>query len=601
MKKRIHLYVHKWFTGCAVLFMLLAASGSIAQQGPFTWWGELGYDFLSNQFESADDRVEHIGSLQLNTAGYIHEPWLATLEAGVGMYLRRSDTERNDSENNSLLGHGSLRLFPQSPFPTERFAAKSDSRTDTDLSSLVAQQTRYGINQFYSTEGGVSMLVGYEHSDTSNISTDAASGEKIREDVSDLFKARLNYAFGAHAVNFNARAIRTDIVNSIDFTESVFSTLRHSYSPSSMFSSEDMLTYNRNEIRSEVGQTEFDTLQFNSFGFWRPRTKRPLRINGTIRAATRESESLASMTETQTVTATAGATYEWPPRWVFNANVGITEAETDDNTSSSNFQALRGSFSSRSHKLFDLDATWFTDVNLRNTVQDDESLQEAGGSLGYSLNKSVIAENSHTYSFGASQNINTTVDSEDLTIARLLTTLNATWSRRRVRSNSMARFSLSDNRVEASGVDGDTLDGEFQLVNLQASFDNKLSTTSSFRANATLQISRTYKPAVEGLIDESNGDWRPTATIDLTYSKLGLFQVPRLSFYSTFRHVSNTYIPLADNPDEEQAAREDNIWENRLEYSVGLLRLRAISRLQEIRGKKQNYFLFQARRYIGGR
>ena len=579
--------------------MLLAAGVSIARQAPFAWWGELGYDFLSNQFESAEDRIEHTGLLQLNTAGYIHEPWLATLEAGVGMNLRRSDTERNDSENNSLLGYGILRLFPQSPFPTELFAAKSDSRTDTDLSSLVAEQTRYGINQTFSTKGGMSMLVGYEHSDTSNVSTDTASGEHIREDISDLFKARLNYAFGAHALSFNARAIRTDIVNSIDFTESVFSTLRHAYSPSSMFSSEDMLTYNSNEIRSQVGQTEFDTLQFNSFGFWRPRTKRPLRINGTIRAVARESETLTSMTETQTVTATAGATYEWPPRWIFNANAGITEGETGDDTSSSNFQALRGSFTSRSHKLFDLDATWFTNVDLRNTVLDDESLQEAGGGLGYSLNKSVIAENRHTYAFGASQIINATVDSEDLTIARLLTTLNATWSRRRVRSNSMARFSLSDNRVEASGPDGDTLDGEFQLINLQASFDNKLSPTSSFRANVTLQISRTYKPAIEGVIDASNGDWRPTSTIDLTYYKLGLFQVPRLSFYSTFRHLSNTYIPLADNPDDEQSRRNDNIWENRLEYSVGLLRLRAISRLQEVRGKKQNYFLFQVKRFFG--
>jgi hypothetical protein len=579
--------------------MLLAASGAFAQQGPFTWWGELGYDFLSNQFESANDRIDHTGLLQLNTAGFIHKPWLATLDAGVGMYLRRSDTEGNDSTNESILGRGILRMFPQSPFPTELFASKSDSRTDTDLSTLVLDQTRYGINQSFSTETGMSMQVGYEHSDTTNASTDTAGGEDFREDVSDLVKARLNYAFDAHSIGFNARAIRTDIVNSIDFTESVFSTLRHAYSPSSIFSSEDMLTYNSNDIQSEVGQSEFETLQFNSFGFWRPHTKRPLRINGTVRAVSRESESSTNITEAQTVTATMGATFEWPPRWVFNANAGITEGETDDADSSSNFQSLRGSYSSRAYKLFDMDAAWFTNMDLRNTVQDDESLQEAGGGVGYSLNKSIATENRHTYSFGASQNINATVDSDDLTIARLLTTLNATWSRRGVRSNGMARFSLSDNRVEASGVDADTLEGEFQLINLQASVDNKLSSTSSFRANATLQISRTYKPAIEGVIDASNGDWRPTSTIDLTYYKLGLFNVPRLSFYSTFRHLSNTYIPLVNNPDDEQSERNDNIWENRLEYSVGLLRLRAVSRLQEVRGEKQNYFLFQIKRFFG--
>ena len=352
MKKRNHLHVQKWNIACTVLFMLLYSGGSFAQQRPFNWWGELGYDFISQQFESANDRIEHTGLLRLNAAGFIHEPWLATLQGGVGMYLRRTDLDSGDSTSDNLLGNATLRLFPQSSFPTELFALKSDSRTDTDLTDLVINQTRYGINQSYSSKGGVSMLVGYEHSDTTNISTNTTTGEHLREDVSDIYKARLNHAFGAHTIGFNARAIRTDIVNSIDFTESVFSSLRHAYRPSPTFSAEDMLTYNSNEIRSEFSNTEFDTIQFNSFGFWRPRTKQPLRINGTIRGRMRESQTLFTTSEAQTATATLGASYEWPPRWVFNANAGVTETMSDDAESTSHFQALNSIYSSLNHKLF---------------------------------------------------------------------------------------------------------------------------------------------------------------------------------------------------------------------------------------------------------
>jgi hypothetical protein len=157
---------------------------------------------------------------------------------------------------------------------------------------------------------------------------------------------------------------------------------------------------------------------------------------------------------------------------------------------------------------------------------------------------------------------------------------------------------MSDNRTVASGPNSENIEGEFQLINLQASVDSKISSTSSFRANATLQVSRNERPEIEGLIDSGNGDWVPTSTVDITYYKLGVFQVPQLTFYSTLRSVSNSYAPLVGEP-TGRVKRDDNQWENRLEYTVGRLQLRVISRLSDIQGSKQNYFLFQARRMIG--
>jgi len=58
-----------------------------------------------------------------------------------------------------------------------------------------------------------------------------------------------------------------DITNTVDFNDSVFSTLRHAYRPSPSFSSEDMLTYNKNDIATETSKFEAEVIQFNSFGF----------------------------------------------------------------------------------------------------------------------------------------------------------------------------------------------------------------------------------------------------------------------------------------------------------------------------------------------
>ena len=598
MKKRKYLYVQIWNIGCTVLFMLLFTGGCIAQQRPFNWWGELGYDFLSNQFESGQDRIEQTGLLRLNAAGYIHQPWLATVDGGLGMYLRRADTTSGDSTSDNFIGNATLRLFPLSRFPFEAFAEKSDSRTDTDLTGLVIDRTRYGINQSYISKGGASMNVGYEHSDSSNITTDTASGDHLREDVSDLYKARFNKAFGAHSIAFDANANRVDITNSIDFNDTVFSTLRHAYRPSPSFSSEDMLTYNKNEVTTESSKFESDVIQLNSFGFWRPHTKRPLRINGTIRALTRENETLVATNEAQTATGTLGATYEWSPHWVFNADVGVTGADADDQSTTTHFQGINAIYTSATYKPLNLDASWFGQMDARNTNEDDDRLQEAGAQIGYNLGKNIFTENRHAYSFGLSQSINSLADSDDFSSSTLFSTGSLSWNRRGTRSNGMARFSMSDNRTVASGPNSENVEGEFQLINLQASVDTRISSTSSFRANATLQVSRNERPEIAGLIDSGNGDWIPTSTVDITYYKLGLFQVSHLSFYSTLRSVSNSFAPLVGEP-TGRVRRDDNQWENRLEYTVGRLQLRVISRLSDIQGNKQNYFLFQARRMIG--
>ncbi len=586
-------------TYCTLLVVLgLWAADVCAQQKQFNWLGEVGYDFLSNRFESAADTTEHTGLLRLNTAGYLYQPWFATLDGGVGLFFRRADADNTDSTSDNIYGNARLRLFPQSHFPLEVFAEKSDSRTDTDLTGLVIDRTRYGFSQRYTTTGGTAYHFGYERSDQIN-ATSAAGQEETREDVSDLFKASFNKSFDAHSIIFDANVNRVDRMNSVDLTKTTFSTLRHAYRPSAAFSSEDMLTFNQNDIKLENSHFKSDIYQLNSFAFWRPRVNRPLRLNGSIRALTRTTENQFTESEAYTASGTLGAIYEWSPRWLFNGNIGLTNSDSGSDTSTSSFESVSAIYSSIRYQPYGFDASWFGQFDLRNNDDDGVRVQEAGAQLGYNLDRGLLVDTNRRLSFRGSQSINFIADSDNFSSQTLLSSLSLNWNRSSGSTTDMARLSFSDTRTIASGPRGDDVEGDFQIFNLQASIDNKLSSRSAILGNATLQATRNFRPNIPGVTPAGNGKWTPTATLDITYYKIALFQVPHLSFHSTLRFVSNTYIPAVGAPIDENS-RDDKQWENRIEYTIGRLQFRAISRLSEIQHEKQSYFLFQVRRMLGG-
>lgn len=584
---------------CTLLVVMgLWTADVCAEQKQFNWLGEIGYDFLSNRFESAADTIEHTGILRLNTAGYLYQPWFATLDGGVGLFFRRADADNAESTSDQIYGNASLRLFPQSRFPLRLFAEKSNSRTDTDLTGLVIDRTRFGFSQRYTTTDGAAFHFGYERSDQVN-ATSGAGQEETREDLSDLFKASFNKSFDAHSIIFDANVNRVDRMNSVDLTKTTFSTLRHAYRPSAAFSSEDMLTFNRNDITLENSLFKSDIYQLNSFAFWRPRVNRPLRINGAVRALTRTTENQFTESEAYTASGTLGATYEWSPRWLFNGNIGLTNTDSGTDTSTSSFETVSASYSSISYQPYGFDASWFGQFDLRNNVDDGISVQEAGAQLGYNLDRGLITGITRRLSFRGSQSINIIADSENFSSQTLLSSLSLNWNRSSGSTSDMARASFSDTRTIASGPRGNDVEGDFQIINLQASIDNKLSSRSAILANATMQATRNFRPNIPGVTPAGNGKWTPTATLDITYYKIALFQVPHLSFHSTLRFVSNTYIPAVGDPIDENS-RDDKQWENRLEYTIGRLQFRAISRLSEIQHEKQSYFLFQVRRMLGG-
>lgn len=579
--------------------MLVTYSQASAELPPIRLWGELGYDFRLEHFEEGDNLQENAGIFKLHGMTYIHQPWLAVVEGGIGLDFRRTDRDTDDSSGENITGDARLRLFPQSRFPFEAYAERSDSRTDTDLAGLDVERTRYGVQQRYTSEAGTAYRFRYEHSDYRNDTSTASGQDDIQEDEADLFQLAFNKSFDAHRLTFDSNLNRVDRMGSRDQTETFFSTLRHTYNPGPSLSADDMLTYNVTDLQQALSESKTSILQLNSYAFWRPATRRPLRVNASFRALGRTLESEGSENTANSATSTLGATYEWSPRWLFNGSAGVTELDDEGDRETQTFQAAGASYTSEQRKLAGFDTTWFAQFDARNNTDAEGSIQGAGASLGYSLSRNLLREQRSSLVFNGSQSVSYVADTDDFSAQTLRSNLSLTWNRRDQSRSSLIRISANDSHSYASGGDrAEGFEGDFQLLNLQASLNQQLGVNALLSGNLTIQASRDYRPDMTSSAGSKNGEWNPTASADLTYLVNRLFGVPNLTFRSTLRFISDSYLPLFDTPDDA-SGRDDKRWENRLEYTVGRLQLRAIGRISEVRDEEQAFLLFQVRRLFG--
>lgn len=579
--------------------MLVSSEQSGAELPPVKIWGELGYDFRLEKFESGSDSLEQAAIARVNGATYLYQPWIATVEGSLGFDIRMTERDTGDTDSDSITGSGRLRLFPQSRFPFEAFAERTDSRSDTDLAGLDLERTRAGILQRYTTLGGTTYKLRYEHTEQVNDTRSATGVPERNHDVADLVQASFNKNIDAHSIHFDNQLSVIERDNSLDRkTETLFSSLRHSYSPGPTLSAEDMLTYNVTEVQRALADVKTGILQLNSFAFWRPKARKPLRVNATLRALDRTSESGSSGSSVQSATGTIGATYQWSPRWLLSGSAGVTGIEGDTSSEVLTFQTATANYTSEQFKVGSFDAGWFAQTDLRNNTDAQGSLQSAGAQTGYNLRKTMPTGRAASVLFNATQSVGVVAESDDFYSQRLLSQLSASWHSRGTETSQLVRASLSDTRTWASGDRAAEVEGDFQLANLQASLDHRLASTSTLSGNLTIQATRSSMRSPVAGSNQGDGEWLPTATADITYFERMLFGVPRLTFRSTLRFISDSYLPLLVEPDDLDG-REDMRWDNRIEYTIGRLQLRAIGRLSEIRDEQQTFFLFQVRRLFG--
>ena len=577
--------------------MLLNCSQTLAIPG-VRWWGELGYNYRMERNEGSADLEEHIPVLRLNASGYLYRPWVGTLEGGLQLQANRASLDSGRTESDNVSGDLRLRLFPLSRFPLELFAERVNTDVDSELSGFSLDRTRYGILQRYNTEAGTGFRFRYEHTDLTNLSEQNTIDVEERTDVADFFEAAVQRTLNHHNLSFNTDLSRVDTLDHPRETTTSFSALRHSYRPGPDLSAEDMLTYSRTSREEELFKLDTNILQLTSYAFWRPAFDRPLRLNATLRAVSRENDSDSAMSSTANSASTSlFANYELNESWLLTGGVGGTGTDIEDDRSTTSFQTVRATYNSTTAALLGFEANLFGRVNVSNDTEDNDSVQNYGAQIGYRVGRgwrmgdgSARAE--------LRQSISQDQDTDEFSATRLLTDISLQWSLQDRNRSTIARVSLSDSRTEPQGLDVRNVDGDFQIANAQLSVNHRFSSDTSIIGNITLQAIREYRPELRFVDLSNNGDWRPTATADLTYFTRSLFGVRRLSFRSTLRFISDSIMPLLMEPDTIDG-RDNKYWENRLEYTVGRIHFRLIGRLNDINSTRRVLTLLQIRRMIG--
>ncbi len=590
--------------GCKVvaLVMLLVLTAQMRPSKAAIWpvrlWGELGYDYRVEDLE----RQQHIGRVTVRAATFISQPWIAQVHGSVGLVVRDTERETGKTTGDIIEGDVSLRLFPRSRFPLEVFFQKVDSTTETNLTGLDRELTRYGFEQRYKTDLGHQFRARYEHTDqTFRTEVDREDDDPERQrdrDISDLLQLGYSFTIREHRIDATLDWQDIDRKGTGDDVERLLGNVVHRYRRGRDYSVENRLTYGDMETQLEqLLDTEFKTttssLEYTSYAFWRPQTQKPTLVNGTVRLVDSSSKSGAFTTDVQSYLLSAGVTHDWSPRWRFFGAGSVLYNTGDIRSQDSVFLNAGATYSSEIMQLGRYNYSWYAGPEVSTVMDDDGSFQSLAFDAGHTINRNIVFEDRSNLSLTGRQNATLIEDTEGRSTQTLRHNVSIAWIRPQRARTTSVRLSASDSRTFGGGGRVGDEDREFQLVNLQLTLNQNLTRASSLNGNATFQLTR----SVVGRLDDDD-DLNPSASINITYNHRQVLGVPRLVFRSTLRAFSDSYFPFLDDP-QDLNDREALIWENELNYAIGRLFLTLFGSISESNVNDESVILFQVRRFFG--
>jgi hypothetical protein len=241
----------------------------------------------------------------------------------------------------------------------------------------------------------------------------------------------------------------------------------------------------------------------------------------------------------------------------------------------------RALYTSMVRRLGRFDWQWFAGPEAAVLSDEEGDVESLGLDVGQSFNRTARFAGRGSLVFNFQQSVALIEDTEGRSTQRLRHNINLAWQQQLPQRRQLVRFSASDSRSFGGG-------GRVGV--------------SSLRGDVNIQTTRTVIVRDEEFEDERidlDDGFLPSAAISLTYDHVLLFGVPRLRFYSNLRFLSDSYFPQIDDP-TSPTARDEIIWENRLEYAIGRLRARLIGTYNKGRNDaERKLILLELRRFFG--
>jgi len=535
----------------------------------------------------------HVGTLHLGTSTPLWEPWIAHLRARVGFSVSETETRGGGEEPSSTTGRlrtGELELnvLPSSRFPLRIWADRRDSRLNDDVQLIGVlgvdrSVTRYGLQQQYTSDAGARYVFRIE---------ETVVKEEADEDRRD---ERLNWSLSAsqrwteHDLAVDLSQDRTREGLTERSTDRDLLAARHRYAPRDKnYTLNNLASLTRRDTSTPLSGSRFTQNQLSSTGFWRSPGARPLQVTGNLRVVDTRSEFGDDETTDQLADVSVGASYQRDENWRFDATSGVSLRDRDDGSDLSHRHSARADYSSTRRPIGGFDYRWDADARVGYRGGDEtEDSAEFGVGLGHTLDRDLADGRYGRVRSTLQQSASQTWSSNDDDRSDLLHGAFLYWDHSVGEVNAFGQLQATDAR-QFNSNDADRV---FQLVNLQLSVQQQLTREQSISGNASYQASRSGETG-------DMSDWQPSTSLGLIYTHQQLFGVPRLRLRSDLRYITDDVLGLL-RPEDRLEEPENLRWENRLDYTIGLMDLSLLLALTEAGGASNQLYLFRLTRRFG--
>ena len=572
--------------GCALAVLPFgAAQAAFSSFIPLNWGGSISYNYGYVSAATESERMQLLGTV--NAGGYVWQPWFATTSAALSLGLTNTETTTSSADSNTVAGTFSFGVFPFSRFPFSLNYSRSDSRTAsfsdlTQLSGSVYHQlSRLSLRQMYTSRGGSLSTLWYYRSDFSGVQTSS-----LTETYGLIYQTHS----APNTVTLTANYSASESSESDARPESLVLALNHVYTPHPETGVTNLLTYLLTD--ADTGASEASVAQGSSSFYWRPE-HRALSVSGGVRASKSESSRGLGRRSLDT---NIGVNYRITRRANMRAGLTVGTAESGNSRSLTSSQSLGISYSSHRYPLgAGFDWVWTTSGTAGNSMSRTDSsetvettverkkttsIRSLGGGLTHSIVGQWAPGRATSLNMGFSQGLSASKSSTVEEVSRTFNNnFNMSSSYRGRRGATYGSFQVSDSRSM-----GDR-EAVFQRAAVNLSQDLSLSRLSTITANAAFDVNRQESQLVSGSTETG---YRRYANFNLNYRNQRPFGVYNLRFRSRFtasKEIGN------DIPSQ----RLD--WDNRFQYSLGLLSMAASFRMmQNGEGTPVKSLYFQATR-----
>jgi len=562
--------------------------------------GDVGYAY---RLMKADDSETVSNQLRGSIRGrsYLWQPWMATVDASLRLtkdhatYKDRTSTRpsvyssASDSTTTLATGELNLNVIPQSRFPISVSYQVNDSRVNT-VNTITSPLTSAGNREFTTKRFSIRQYINSNSSRRYQWNLDSNQWNSSNDEkYSDwLLGANADLGFGDHRFQLRGNYKYMDRAALSQESKNITVSGDHYYhSPTRAVrvdNSVDYYEYETKGIASDIvfsnGEIDTTSQQASSFVFWRP-VGRKVTASAGVRVFNLTSDasstntadtSISNETELLSLNATAGGMYQYTKHIRFDSNVNFSVNDNGSDDNNSYLGRLGALIQSDIHEiLLGMRYQWNASASVQTQgVEQDQHYHSLNVNLGHDASRVWLNDDkSSAFRAGWSQAANASLEKADAdsNSQRLDHSVNVGWDSYGASDSTYSQLTVSDARTL-----GDR-ESDQQLVNLQVSRTQNLSRLSSLTGNITAQSVR------QKFSGQDASETSTTTTGSLNYQHSRVFGVVRLRYGSDVR-VS-------------RASRDSGVdraeWENRLDYSVGLVDTRASWRL--IDAGEQDYTL----------